>query len=72
MIKKRLEMTFRNANDGRANISVDEPKDDLTSEEIEGVMEEIIEKGVFYSGGGDLVEIIGARIVTTEVEDIEF
>lgn len=72
MIRKRLEMVFRNSNDGRASISVDDPKDDLTSEEIKATMDGIIEKGVFYSPGGDLVDLIGARIVTTEVEDIEF
>ncbi len=72
MIRKRLEMTFKNANDGRANISVDEPREDLTPEEIKDVMDGIIEGEIFYSGGGDLVDIIGARIVRTEVEDIEF
>ncbi|HLR34031.1 MAG TPA: DUF2922 domain-containing protein [Tissierellales bacterium] len=72
MIRKRLEMTFKNANDGRANISVDEPREDLTPEEIKDVMDEIIEKEIFYSGGGELVDIIGARIVRTEIEDIGF
>jgi len=72
VIRKRLEMTFKNANDGRANISVDEPREDLTPEEIKDVMDEIIEKEIFYSGGGELVDIIGARIVRTEIEDIGF
>lgn len=65
-------MIFKNVNDGRANISIDEPKEDLTPGKIKEVMDEVIAKNVFYSGGGNLVDIIGARIVTTEVEDIEF
>lgn len=72
MIKTKLQMTFKNADDKKTNISVDNPKEDLEPSQIKGVMDGIIEKNIFHSNGVDLVDVIGAKFITTEVEEIEF
>lgn len=70
MITKRLEMTFQNANGGRSTISVPDPLDNLTEAEIQACMETIIEKNIFETSGGDLVGILEARVVSTEVKQL--
>lgn len=72
MDKTKLELNFKNASEKKVNISVDNPREDATKEEIKQVMDTIVAKNVFYSNGGDIVEALGARIVTTNVEDIVF
>lgn len=70
MISKRLEMTFQNMAGSRVTISVQDPKEDLGEEDVRGAMETIIDRNIFSSPGGDLVRIVGARIVTTEVAEL--
>lgn len=72
MDKTKLELNFKNASEKKVNIAVDNPREDATKEEIKQVMDTIVAKNIFYSNGGDIVEAIGARIVTTSVEDIVF
>lgn len=72
MDKTKLELNFKNASEKKVNIAVDNPREDATKEEIRQVMDTIVAKNIFYSNGGDIVEAIGARIVTTNVEDIVF
>ncbi|KGG79970.1 hypothetical protein Y919_08770 [Caloranaerobacter azorensis H53214] len=70
MARSKLEMIFKNQLDKKTIISVDNPKDDLTEEEVSTAMNEIILKNIFSSSGGDLVAISGARIVTTNVQEL--
>lgn len=70
MLTKRLEMTFQNANGGRSTISVLDPLDDLTEAEVQACMQTIIEKNIFETSGGDLVGIVEARVVRTEVNQL--
>ncbi|SHH42130.1 DUF2922 domain-containing protein [Sporanaerobacter acetigenes] len=72
MDKTKLELNFKNASEKKVNIAVDNPREDATKEEIKQVMDTIVAKNIFYSNGGDIVEALGARIVTTSVEDIVF
>jgi hypothetical protein len=71
MNKSRLELIFRTDVDKKAKISIDNPKEDLTEVEIRSCMENIISKNIFKPKSGSFVEIEGARIVTTGVEEIE-
>jgi len=34
-------------------------------------MDEVVNKNIFSTKEGDIVETVGARIVTTEIEEIE-
>jgi len=70
MITKRLEMSFQNVNGNRVTLSVQDPKDDLTEQEVYTAMGTIMDKNIFTSSGGDLVRILGARIVATEVTEL--
>ncbi|WP_427338020.1 DUF2922 domain-containing protein [Caloranaerobacter sp. DY30410] len=70
MARSKLEMIFKNQLDKKTTISIDNPRDDLTEEQVSAAMNEIILKNVFSSSGGDLVAIAGARIVTTDVQEL--
>lgn len=70
MANARLEMIFRNEDGNRVTISVQEPRTDLTPQEVQEAMELITSNNVFTSNGGDLVSIESARLVTRDVEEL--
>ncbi len=72
MEKSRLEMEFMDVGSKKFRISIDEPKDGVTSEEIKAAMEDIISNNIFASTEGDLAQVVGAKIVTTTVNELEF
>ena len=63
---KKLVMIFRNSAGKNVTISIDDPKDDLTEEQIKTAMELIVEKNVFKKHDYALVEAVEAQIVTTQ------
>ncbi|NLZ54888.1 MAG: DUF2922 domain-containing protein [Thermoanaerobacteraceae bacterium] len=67
---KSLELIFRNVAGKNARLSMQDPKEDLTTEEVEALMNTILEKNVFETTGGDLVEIVGARLIQKEVVEL--
>jgi hypothetical protein len=69
-VEERLEMAFRNAGGNRVTISVLNPKEGLTPAEVKAVMENILAANIFTSNGGDLTEIIEARIITRTVQEL--
>lgn len=70
MQTKRLEMIFQNSGGNRVTVSVLDPKDDLTAQSVEAAMQQILALNAFTTAGGDLTAILGARIVTRDVNDI--
>ena len=58
-----LEMVFRNQGGNLVIIRVVDPREDVTAEEAENVMDTILTENIFTSSGGDLVEKVEARIV---------
>jgi len=62
---KVLVMSFKNEAGQNVNIRVRYPREDLTGQEVLGVMNTIIQKNVFPTTGGDLVEVAGAYIEET-------
>ncbi|MGO1653115.1 DUF2922 domain-containing protein [Senegalia sp. (in: firmicutes)] len=69
-MSKKLELIFKNQMDRTSRISVDEPREDLTEFEITEAMNALIEKNIFKTSGGDLKTISGARIITTQIEEL--
>jgi elongation factor P hydroxylase len=67
---RRLEMVFSNAAGRRSTVSVDNVREDVTQQEVQSAMNAILGRGIFTTGGGDLVAITGARIVATEITEI--
>lgn len=71
MATKRLEMVFKNQGDKSSRISVDNPREDITENEIRAAMENIVAMNVFETAEGDLTSIVSARIITTDVQEID-
>lgn len=67
-MEKRLEMIFLNAAGKKSKISVDDPRADITPQEVQTVMNDIIARNIFNSTGGDLTAIDSARIVSTDID----
>ena len=56
-----LQLVFRCTNGKKRILIVNDPREDVTLEEATNVMQLIIDKNVFDSAYGDLVEIVEAR-----------
>ncbi|WP_353893722.1 DUF2922 domain-containing protein [Proteinivorax hydrogeniformans] len=65
-----LQLVFRNQDGNQTTLTVRDPIQPVDSEQVEEVMDDIIEKNVFDSTGGDFVEKITARLVSREVEEV--
>lgn len=68
---KTLEMVFENTEGKNARVSMPDPREDLTPQEVKTAMDTIVAGNIFKTAGGDMVKILGARIVSREVEELE-
>lgn len=66
-MEKILELVFKNADGDTKVITVVEPREDVTGEEANAAMQIILEGNVIETSGGDLVEIVEARLRITQV-----
>lgn len=62
---RKLNMTFGN-DDGKKNISVDEPLDDLTAETVADTMNDIVVLETLIDNNGKLLD----QVVSAELETI--
>jgi hypothetical protein len=67
---KTLVMTFLNEAGEEVNLRVNYPKENITAQEVDSLMSLIIQKNIFPTTGGDLVEKVGAQIVETTTTTI--
>jgi len=66
---KKLSMKFVTTNDDITTLTINEVREDISDEEVNSLMDEIITQNVFYSTGGSLVKKKGAKIIdVTEAE----
>ncbi len=72
MDKVRLEMDFLDSLEKVSRISLDEPREDLIPSEIEAAMQSIISNNIFATKNGDYVGISAARVITTNINEMEF
>ncbi|KXG76325.1 DUF2922 domain-containing protein [Thermotalea metallivorans] len=70
MAEKRLEMIFKNQLGTTTKITVDDVRDNITGADVQAAMELVINKNIFRTNSGELVEIESARIVATDVTEI--
>jgi hypothetical protein len=70
MLSKSLQMTFRNATGKNVIVTIPEPKTPLTDVEVKMAMEGIITGNYFQSAGGDLKDIVGARIISRDASEL--
>lgn len=73
-LNKKLVMTFKTTDDKKISLTVDNPREDLSEEEVKTAMELIIEKNIFAPGGADLASLVSAKVVQTDTTnyDLEF
>lgn len=67
---KTLQLQFEAANGKNITISVEDPKDTLTPEEIESGMDAIISSNVFHVGGSPLALGTNAKVIERNVTTI--
>lgn len=68
---KKLVMVFKNEVDKQVSISIDNPKSDITEQEIKTAMDLIVSKNVFKKSNYALVEAVGAKIVNTQTTEYD-
>ena len=64
-ITKKLFMSFKTVSGKKVSISVDEPRENLTEQEIKTSMTTILSKNIFKPGGEDLASLVEAKVVET-------
>lgn len=67
---RTLQMTFANEANGKVTISIQDPREDLVTEDVETAMNEIISENIISSTGGNLVSVSGARIISRQVTEL--
>ena len=70
-INKKLVMTFKTTDDKKVSLTVDNPREDLSEEEVKTAMELIIEKNIFAPGGADLASLVSAKVVQTDTTNYD-
>ena len=65
-LNRKLVMTFKTTDDKKVSLTVDNPREDLTEEEVKTAMELIKEKNIFAPGGADLASLVSAKVVETD------
>lgn len=68
--RKVIRMTFLDSGGSRYIITIPNPKDNLTNQQILDVMDLILQKNIISGRSGDLVSKLDARIVETTTNDI--
>jgi len=67
---KVLRLIFKDQQDKSRAINVQDPDSEITSMEVEAVMDSVISRNVFTTAGGDLVSKVKAEIVEREVTNL--
>lgn len=63
-----LQMIFYNEEGRNVTISMSDPRDDLEPAEVETAMNNILQRNIFRSAGGDISSLNKAQLVSREVE----
>ena len=66
-METRLVMYFKTARGSRCSISVIDPKENVTEEEIKNLMDLIITKNIFKINNFGLTEALEAKVVQTDI-----
>lgn len=68
---KILVLTFRNEEGINYSLRLRYPKDTLTSQEVNTLMDTIISENIFATTGGDLVSKVSAVVQDTEAQTFQ-
>lgn len=70
-LNRKLVMTFKTTDDKKVSLTVDNPREDLTEEEVKACMELIKDKNIFAPGGADLASLVSAKVVETDTTNYD-
>lgn len=70
-LKTKLLMSFKTDLGDKISLAIDDPKPDLTEEEIINTMNLIVEKDVFSPKGGSLLSVVEAKVVQTDTTEYD-
>lgn len=70
-LNRKLVMTFKTTDDKKVSLTVDNPREDLTEEEVKTAMELIKEKNIFAPGGADLASLVSAKVVEIDTTNYD-
>jgi len=68
--KKTLRITFETTGGNAYSITLPEPKEGLTGQQIEEAMDLIIAKNIFLTSSGELAAKRDIKIIDTTTEDL--
>ncbi|MGL5191731.1 MAG: DUF2922 domain-containing protein [Cetobacterium sp.] len=71
IVKKKLLMTFKNADGGKVSLSMDNPASYVDEATIKDVMQLIVQKNIFAPNDLDLVAPVEAKIVLTNTDEYD-
>ena len=67
----KLVMSFEKADGEKVNLTINDPRQDISQDDIKSAMELIVEKNIFAPGDFDIVGVLEAKIVRTETTEYE-
>ena len=68
---KRLIMTFLTELGRKISISLDDPREGISEEEVVAAMNLIVDKNIFTPYGSELVSSVEAKIVLTDTQEFD-
>ena len=68
---KKLVMTFKSSDDKKISLSVDNPREDITENEIKSAMDLIVSKNIFAPNGSDIVAVVEAKVIVTDTTEYD-
>ncbi len=71
MQAKRLLMTFKNREDKKISVGIDNPRENVAESEIKDVMDVILSKNIFNPNGLELIKKEEAKIVVTDTTEYD-
>ena len=65
-VNKRLIMTFKTTDDKSVSLSIDNPREDITENEIKTAMDLVVSKNIFAPSGADIANAVSSKVVVTD------
>ena len=65
----KLIMTFKSEGDKNVNFTIDDPRSNLSENDVIEAMNLIVEKNIFCPGEVNLKEVVKAKVVQTETTE---
>lgn len=64
-------MSFKTELGKKISLTLDDPRTNITKEEIKAAMNTVVASNIFSISGTDIVEALDAKVVTTNTKDFD-